>query len=128
MAGITSQTTLKAEYLIYQAELDRLVDAPEFDAAGMLALHSMAWDTVQRDLKRKRPGLVLADLSDTSELEHACHLLILHRLYDASALDDDKVASKRWRREYDIELAEVQLSVSGGATAAEAEDTFLVRG
>lgn len=128
MAGITTQTTLKAEYLIYQAELDRLVDAPEFTADGLTALHTTAWTAVQRDLARKRPGLLLADLSDTSELQHACHLWVLQRLYDASALDDDKVAAKRWRREYDSELSDVKITTSGGVTAAEAEDTMLVRG
>ena len=128
MAVITTQATLKAEFLILAAELDRLVDCPDYSYDAAVGLHTAAWEAVQRDLVRKRPGLALADLSDTSELRHACHLWILERLYSQSEMDEDRVQSKRWLAEYQRELSDVKVSVSGSVTAAEAEDTMLVRG
>lgn len=124
-ATITTQTTLKADYLVLVSELDRLVDAAEFDDDSCVGLHTAAWNALQRDLRKRRQGLEEADIADTSVLQHACHLWVLARLYEMSSLgdDSDKVESAKFFSRYRKEMREVQID-DGVMSASE---TFLVR-
>lgn len=119
---ITTQTTLKADYLILVSELDALVDAAEFDD-DCVGLHTAAYEDLLRDLGKRRPGLTEADIADTSVLKHACHLWVLARLYEMSGFEEGKVKAEHWYSRYRKEMREVQIDDS----VSSASETLVVR-
>jgi inhibitor of KinA sporulation pathway (predicted exonuclease) len=124
MSNPATMVSLKASFLVLQAELERLVDAVDFTADDGADFIADVWEQVQRDLVRKRPGLDTSLIADATSLKHAVHLCAIYRLYALSEIESDKVEMNRWLTAYQRELSEVKLDSS----YAEGEGTMLVRG
>jgi len=121
--SITTTATLRAEGLEYDDEIDRLLDAEEFDNEP-LKPHKGGWSQVKRDLLRRRPELEESDLNDPTELMYVTHLCVLARLYDLSEIDDDGKKSQSYWARYRKEMKEVKLNDG----VSQASETLMVRG
>jgi hypothetical protein len=127
-AAITTETTLKAEFLILLAELDRLNDAADFSGDTSVGLHTAAWSQVKRDLARRRVPIAETDLTDPDELQHATHLYVLYKYYSLSELEEDKLLAKQWLTKYRKEMGDLEPTLNGVETASSGESTMLVIG
>ncbi len=125
-ATISTDTTLRADFLILESTLDALQDAADFSGDSSAGLHEAIWTEMQRDLAKRRPPLEESDLTDSSELQHAAHLLVLARLFGLSGMEDDKIDVEKWRAKYRKEMREVNLTV-GTEQEAAATETKLYR-
>ncbi len=116
-ATISTDTTLRADFLILASTLDALQDAADFDQDSSVGFHTAIWTEIQRDLKQRRPPLDESDITDTSVLQHAAHLLCLARLYDLTGIESDRIEAAKWRAEYGKEMRRVNLDddVAAGA-------------
>lgn len=123
VAAISTDTTLRADFLILEQTLDALQDAAEFSGDSSVGLHTAIWDEIQRDLLKRRPPLTESDLADSSALQHAAHLLVLARLYGLSDIEADKIEAAKWRAAYRQEMREVNIDDEPAA----ASETLLVR-
>jgi hypothetical protein len=124
--NITSQTTLKAEYLELETEVDRLVDDSGDLSVDPVPLHTAAWSAVKRDLAQRVPSVTEDDLTSTDSLQHPTHLWVMSRLYSLSGHDDDKVRAAHYWSRYKAEMRLVKLDV-GGTQAASGSQTLMVR-
>jgi hypothetical protein len=127
-ATISTDTTLRADFLIYEAELDRLQDAADFSGDSSVGLHTAIWTEIQRDLRKRTPPILEADLSDSSELQHAAHLLVVARLYSMSDIEEDQIAKEKWYAKYRKEMRQVNLTVGGTEQLESASETAFIRG
>ena len=125
-ATISTDTTLKADFLIPLSTLNSLMDSADFTGDNSVGFHTSIWSEVQRDLKKRSPPVEESDLGDSSELQHAAHLLCLARLYGMSGLEQDIIDSAKWRSKYRKEMREANLTV-GTEQPASASETTLVR-
>ncbi len=127
-ATISTDTTLRADFLILESTLDALQDAADFSGDTSVGLHTAAWDALQRDLAVRRPPLTESDLDDSSELQHAAHLWVIARLYELSSIEADQVEATKFMKRYRTEMRRVQLTISGAEQPTGASETLLVRG
>lgn len=122
----STDTTLKADFLIPLSTLLSLMDSAEFTGDESVGFHTSVWSEVKRDLKKRAPPLEESDLNDSSELQHAAHLLCLRRLFGMSGLERDVIESSKWLAAYRKEMREVNLSTPSEQPAS-ASETTLVR-
>lgn len=124
-ATISTDTTIRAAFLILGSTLDSLQNAADFSGDTSVGLHTAAWTEIQRDLRKRSPPVIESDLSDPSELQHAAHLLVITMLFGLSDIEADQIRYNTWRARYRKEMRQVNLSVPSEQPAAATETTLL---
>lgn len=121
--SITTNVILISRYPVIEGEIRRL-QTESMEADAWAALHKAAWRRILQDLSRKRPGLVEADITDTTQLYDASLYWVLHLAYYAAENDADRKKSTEWAARYEREINEIPLQLGGVTTAP---DPYTVR-
>jgi hypothetical protein len=110
--AITTNVILLDRYPVIETEM-RALQTESMIADQWHSLHRAAWRRVLQDISRKWPGMVEADVSDTTQLYDACIYWVLHLAYSAAEGDRGKERAKEFAERYEREIQELPLSING---------------